>query len=115
MKIPSLFRTPSNQRFEFSARHYDPIKEEIQERIERIRQEHEAKEEGRPYTPNIRGRFTSRQSGDRRANMMQVIIVVVLVLLSWGWWEFGNDIVYVLFLAVPIYFYFRLRKLFPKR
>ena len=115
MKIPSLFRTPSNQQFKFSARHYDPIKEEIEERTERIRQELNAKKEGRPYTPNIRGRFNSREAGDRKASVIQLIIIAVLLLLGWGWWELGNDIIYVLFLALPVYFYFRLRKIFQKK
>ena len=48
MKIPSIVKIPSHKRFDFQPRHYDPVKEELQERVERIKREHEAKN-----NPNI--------------------------------------------------------------
>ena len=36
MKFPSLSRIPKNKRFNFEPRYYDPIKEDIQNRTERI-------------------------------------------------------------------------------
>ena len=37
MKIPSFFRLPRHQKFEIQPRHYDPIKDEIDQRRNRIR------------------------------------------------------------------------------
>jgi uncharacterized membrane protein YhaH (DUF805 family) len=39
MKLPSLVRVPKYKRFNFEPRHYDPVKEEIKNRTERIRSE----------------------------------------------------------------------------
>ena len=39
MKIPSLSRMPKYKRFNFEPRYYDPIKEDIQNRTERIKGE----------------------------------------------------------------------------
>lgn len=37
MKIPSFFRLPRHQRFEIQPRYYDPIKDEIEQKRQRIR------------------------------------------------------------------------------
>ena len=39
MKLPSIFKTASHQRFAIKPRYYDPIKEEIEERTSRIKKE----------------------------------------------------------------------------
>ncbi|MDO1448521.1 hypothetical protein Q0590_19750 [Rhodocytophaga aerolata] len=39
MKLPSLVRVPKYKRFNFEPRHYDPVKEEIKNRTERIKSE----------------------------------------------------------------------------
>lgn len=39
MKLPSLVKIPRNKRFEFRPRYYDPIKEELLERVEKIKRQ----------------------------------------------------------------------------
>jgi hypothetical protein len=39
MKIPSLMRVPKYKRFNFEPRHYDPVKEELKNRTETIKQQ----------------------------------------------------------------------------
>jgi uncharacterized membrane protein YhaH (DUF805 family) len=39
MKLPSLVRVPKYKRFNFEPRHYDPVKDEIKNRTERIKSE----------------------------------------------------------------------------
>ena len=46
MRFPSLFRTPRHQKFHIEPRYYDPIKEEIAERTERIRKEMDGEYKG---------------------------------------------------------------------
>ena len=41
MRLPSLIRLPKHQRFNFPARHYDPVKEEIEERVSKIKHDME--------------------------------------------------------------------------
>lgn len=40
MKLPSLVKIPKYKRFEFRPRYYDPVKEELEERVEKIKREH---------------------------------------------------------------------------
>lgn len=54
MKLPSLVKIPKHKRFEFVPRHYDEQKEELLERVEKIKKEYKAnnnKEIG--YVPNV--------------------------------------------------------------
>ena len=33
MRLPSFIKLPNNRKFKFSARHYDPIKDDLDQRI----------------------------------------------------------------------------------
>ena len=68
MKLPSIFKTASHQRFAIKPRYYDPIKEEIEERTSRIKKELEqeglieAEEDGSSPDPKrsaMKGSFSS--------------------------------------------------------
>lgn len=108
MKFPSLIKTAKYRRFEMEPRYYDPIKEELEERTERIKREMKG-----DYDPQYSG---GRISFDRKtrktasASMLQLVIAAVLSLGVVGWLYLGNDVLYALWLGVPIYLYFRLRK-----
>lgn len=119
MKFPSIIRLPRHKSFEYTPRHYDPIKEEIEERTDRIRQElraegaiknmeGEAHEEGRRYAANISFRRTT--TSDNNASLIRLLIVVVLSSLAIGWFYYGDAVLYALLLVFPVYFYFRFKK-----
>lgn len=110
MRFPSFIKVARFRRFELTPRYYDPIKEEIEERTERIRREmigHGQDAEG--YSPT-RISFERRTSSVPNTSMMQMLIAAILGSLVVGWLYFGNDIFYALWLAVPVYLYFRLKK-----
>lgn len=108
MRFPSLIRVPRNKRFTIEPRYYDPIKEEIEERTRRIKEEMENKKSG-TYVPG-RISFQRKTSSVPNASFLQLIIATVLGGTVVGWFYYGNDVFYALWLAVPVYLFFRLRK-----
>ena len=112
MKFPSLFRLPKHQQFHIAPRYYDPVKEEMEKRVENIRKEME----GVPVdieTGDRRFNFRKKKSSKLTANasMMQLIIAIGLVILLLGWLQYGNSFFYYLiWVIIPLYFFVRLRK-----
>lgn len=107
MKFPSLIRLPSNRKFEITPRHYDPIKEEIEERTSRIKREMESQSGSSEFVP---GKITFQRKTESvpNASLMQFAIASFLGLLVIGWLYFGNEVFYyVLYAAIPLYVYFR--------
>ncbi len=113
MRFPSLFRLPQSQRFHIQPRYYDPVKEEIKERTERIKREMQTGEKS-DYTPgNIS--FERKTRSTPSASFLQLVIAAILGTLLVGWFYYGNDVFYLLWLAVPVYIYFRfIRKHFRR-
>ena len=107
MKFPSFIKVNKYKRFEVTPRYYDPIKEEIAQRTERIKRE--MKGETPSYiSGNIS--FQRKSAAIPNQSFLQMIIAAVLGLGVIGWLYFGNDVLHALWLAVPIYLYFRFKK-----
>jgi hypothetical protein len=118
MKFPSLFgRTPSHRRFEYRPRFYDPQKEERAERERRIREELALEKadtsvaEG-DYHARIKGSFQRSRRRAKPSRETSAILVRLAVLLFISLWliaymQWGNVAFYALFLAIPVWFYFR--------
>ncbi|WP_425393054.1 hypothetical protein [Ekhidna sp.] len=114
MRFPSLFRLPKHQQFRIQPRYYDPVKEEILERTERIREEMEGKkaEEYRSTKINFKRKTKSAPA----TSMLQLGIAALLGSMVLGWLQFGNDIFYyLLWVIVPLYLIYRLRTFRRKR
>lgn len=108
MRFPSFIKVPKTRRFEIEPRYYDPVKEQIKERTEYIRREMEGGH-SENYSP---GKISFQRKTDAVPNtsLLQMLIAAILGCLVMGWLYFGNDALYVLWLAVPVYLYFRFRK-----
>ena len=108
MKVPSLIRIPKHQKFKFEPRYYDPVKEDINNRTALIKQE-------MSQTPtvfgrsNIAGSFARREREDRNVSLLQLIIVVCLIGLTFGFFYYGNAVFYLLWAIVPVYLFFRFK------
>lgn len=109
MRFPSLIRLPRNKQYYIKPRYYDPIKEEIEERTSRIKREMEGDSEEDYGAGRIS--FQRKRDALPSASFMQLIIATLLGTSVVGWLYFGNDIVYALFLIIPIYAFIRFRKL----
>ncbi len=112
-KFPSLFRLPRHQQFNIKPRYYDPVKEEIDQRTERIRQEMNGKETGN-YEPT-RINFKRKTKPAPSASLLQVGIAALLGIMVVGWLQYGGEFFYyMLWVIVPGYLFYRLRT-FRKR
>jgi hypothetical protein len=111
MKFPSLLRTPKHQRFHIEPRYYDPVKEDIKNRKERIRMELKSEKNGATMASGIRGSFQRQQrsAANATASVRQLIIVVTFLVLAFGYLEYGTLIFNIFWLAIPIYLFYRLR------
>jgi hypothetical protein len=116
MKFPTLTRLPNYRRFNIEPRYYDPVKEDVEERTSRIKQEisQGRGDHGLPSS-GIPGSFSRKANYTKNANILQMVILISLILLIGGYLLYGNDIFYLFLLAVPFYFYFRIRKYSKRR
>lgn len=116
MKFPSLTRLPNYRRFNIEPRYYDPVKEDIEERTSRIKQEiSQARGEREQLSSGIAGSFSRKANYTKNANILQMVILISLITLIGGYLLYGNDIFYLFLLVVPIYFFFRIRKYSKRR
>ncbi len=104
MKIPSLLRVPKNKRFNFQPRHYDPIKEDIENRTERIQSEIGDKEF---YHEHISQAFRRRDKKEKTSGMLQFFFVVAFAIIFFGYIYFGNQILYAFLILIPLYIWIK--------
>lgn len=116
MKLPSLIRLPNHTRFNINPRYYDPVKEELEERISRIQAELD-REKGLDQTDTTRsaiaGSFKAKSkiSAPTSASSRQLIIALILIVTVFGWLYYGNAIFYIVTLAFPVFIHFQLRNI----
>ncbi len=119
MRVPSLIRLPRYKSFDYAPRHYDPVKEDIEERTRRVKQEIQEDADSE-YSSNISGAF-KRKTGkaatgtNYSASLIQLIIAVILLGGFVGYLFYGNQVFYFLMLGIPVYLYFRFRGVFFKK
>lgn len=114
MRFPSLFRLPRYQQFQVKPRYYDPIKEEIKHRTEKIKNSVDNDEAAEYNSANIT--FRRKATSAPATSMLQLIIAVMLGLVILGWLQFGNNIFYyLLWIIVPGYLFYRLRTFRKKK
>ncbi len=106
MKLPTIFRTASHQRFSIKPRYYDPIKEEIEERTSRIKMELEQEGEieqdsdsPSPRRPMMKGSFSTFRSNKPRENavfdsstLIRSFLFLGMVLSAFGYIYVGPQI-----------------------
>jgi len=113
MKLPTIVKLGKYHRFSLTPRHYDPIKEEIEERTRAIRRELEeegllsAEDEFDPgysttHRSAIRGSFRSRSKVKKsslldNAGLLRLLIFVILLGGLGGYLYLGNEILYYIF------------------
>ncbi len=113
MRFPSLFRLPRHQQFQIQPRYYDPVKEEIDERTRRIKEEMQGREAGTYQSTKIN--FKRKAASAPSTSLLQLGIAAFLGILIVGWLQFGGDFFYyLLWVIVPAYLFYRLRS-FGKR
>ncbi len=119
MKLSPLTRLPKHKHFGYTPRFYDPIKEDVQERTKRIKQEMQGNS-GAVHESSIAGSFRRKsrnvpQGFTYSSSLIQLFIAVALFGTFVGYLFYGNLIFYVLLLGVPVYLFLKFRGIFSKR
>lgn len=108
MKVPSLTRLPKNKRFNFQPRYYDPVKEEIDERTRRIREELDS-EASESYRERISTAFRRRSRANKSAGIMQFGFVIMFAGIFFGYIFFGKYILYAFLVFIPFYIWLKFK------
>jgi hypothetical protein len=111
MKFPSLSRIPKYKRFNFEPRYYDPIKEDIKNRTQRIKGELNVTS-ARSHRQHIKDAFAHREKRQKSSDFMQLLLIIILLGAFGGWIIYGNVALYVFLVVFPLYLFFRTRKFF---
>ena len=111
MKIPSLSRMPKYKRFNFEPRYYDPIKEDIKNRTERIKGELNSTS-SHAHREHLRAAFSQREKKARSSDFMQLLLIFIMLGTFGGWLMYGNVVLYVFLVVFPLYIFLRTRKIF---
>ena len=94
MRLPSFIKLPNNRKFKFSARHYDPIKDDLDQRISNSK--------------NTNKKYFNRnhKSNEVSASKLQLLIAFLLSFLIFGWLYIGNSI-FIFFLLIPLWLFYK--------
>ncbi len=124
MKIISLFtKAPQYQRFTYRPRYYDPSKDEMLEREERIKNEI-ARERGTVidtsgYRSRIAGSFQaarkrSKPTAQPNAVIMRLGVLLFITLLIVAFMQWGKPALYGAVIVIPIYLYLKFKTIKKK-
>jgi hypothetical protein len=120
MKIISLFtKAPQHQKFNYRPRYYDPSKDEMAEREERIRKEiarerGELLEDNGGYKTRIAGSFQaarkrSKPTAEKSAVIMRFGVLLFMALLLIAFLQWGKPALYGAAFFIPVYLYMKFR------
>jgi hypothetical protein len=110
MRFPSFVRLPKHQKFHFEPRYYDPIKEDIEQRINLVK--NEKSHEGNTKTSErISAIWERNKRQSRQSSIRQILIMFILVSGVCLYFYFGNTGIYILIgLISLVYLSFRIKK-----
>ena len=113
MKLPSIIKIPSYQKFNYEPRFYDPIKENIDERTSRIKRKLAAdKKAGHDSRARLEGAFVRRVEHEKYSSLIRLSVGVILFSGVIGFLYFGNIAIYITTALVVGYILFN--KFFKK-
>jgi hypothetical protein len=91
--LSRLFKLPNHKKFEYRPRHFDEAKEELNQRVERIKQEVNREKTGKSSSfsssEQLRSRMKQRwnrnshSSSVKTSNMRVILIIAAIVLILW--------------------------------
>lgn len=113
MKLPSISKIPKYQKFNYTPRYYDPVKEDIEQRTERIKKDLEGNLSLRDRSP-LRNAFRRRTMENRKSNITQLLLIILLLGTFCGYIYFGNEVIYLFIFIIPYYILVRKKVWFRK-
>tara|TARA_Y100000768_G_scaffold78549_1_gene55709 strand:- start:7707 stop:8021 length:315 start_codon:yes stop_codon:yes gene_type:complete len=102
MKFPSLVKLPKNKKFNVKPRHYDPIKDDIEQRVSKIKNEKKKK--------LFINKFDNPTELEiLKPGNLQLLLFILLSLVFIGWLYYGN-IIFILLVIIPLIYFYKLNK-----
>jgi len=102
MKFPSLVKLPKNKKFNVKPRHYDPIKDDIEQRISKIKNEKKKK--------LFINKFDNPTELEiLKPGNLQLLLFLLLSLVFIGWLYYGN-IIFILLVIIPLIYFYKSNK-----
>ncbi len=102
MKFPSLIRLPKNKKFNVKPRHYDPIKDDIDQRVSKIKNEKKKK--------TFINKFDNQNEKEiLKPGNLQLFLFLFLSIIFIGWLYYGNKI-FVLLVVIPLIYFYKLKR-----
>jgi hypothetical protein len=71
-----------------------------------------SEKQNREFRENIREAFSRREREGRKANLMQLLLITIMVGTFLGWWYYGNVAFYAFLVLFPSYILLRTSKRF---
>jgi len=90
VRLPSFIKLPKNRKFNFPSRHYDPSRDDLEQRISNAKNKKKFFERSRNQT-------------EINTSKLQLMIAFILSFLIFGWILIGNKI-FIFTLLIPIGF-----------
>ncbi len=88
-RLPSFFKTPVQKQFEYRPRYYDPVQDDLEERIRAIEKEMKPGQTTADVRPRMAmkfkraKRFAESAKQRRQSNLRVIMIIVFLGILVW--------------------------------
>ena len=102
MKFHSLVKLPKNKKFNVKPRHYDPIKDDIEQRVSKIKNEKKKK-------LSINKFDNPTELEILKPGNLQLLLFLLLSLVFIGWLYYGN-IIFILLVIIPLIYFYKLNK-----
>ncbi len=113
MKIPSITKLPTYKRFEFQPRHYDAIKEMVEQKMKEARMELEIEdgEINEGYSRRIKEGFRKKSRiQNHSADLSQPFFVLCFSGFFILYYFYANLAFWLLAIMLPVYLFIKLRK-----
>ncbi len=93
MALSSFFKKPEHKRFNIQPRYWDPVKEEHNERENRIKAELGMTDDNGQYIPRVKGQMKRSlrhnnadvKQSNKKSNIRLVLIVIILLIIAYGY------------------------------
>lgn len=112
MAIFSFFKQRKSRGFHIETRYYDPVKEDLNNRVEAKKREMKTLENTEQEMGNYQDRISTafqRKSGTSKVSVgsLQMLFIFLFVLIALAYFYYGDIAIYGLLIITPIYIFIR--------
>lgn len=114
MAIFSFFKQRKSRGFHIETRFYDPVVEDLNNRVEAKKREMKTQENTDQEVGNYQARISSafqRKTGKSKVNVgsLQFLFIFLFTLIALAYFYYGDIAIYGLLIITPVYIFIRRR------